>query len=173
MATLNTSDLNRQGKVFSGANVASQAITAVATSMTGLILYNPYGSGRKLSLIDVGVIFTIVATAVTAVGLAVALPVVLAPTSVTAITVQNADCSGPASNNVGRLYSAATFVTAPITTRWFGGNVWVTGGTGDHPYSLNDKVEGAVVVVPGAAVMLSVISAVSGAASMTWAEYNV
>ena len=174
MSNLDIASYNRQGKVFCGANVAAVNHIVVGTSETGLGLTNPWGSGKKLILVDFGFSATSVSTAVTAVGLAVGLPTVLAPTSFTRVAIQKADCSGPASDSVAVLWGAATFVTAPIAIRWVGGNLWVTGGTGDHPYYINDKPEGAIVVVPGASVCTVVLGATqAGTASFTWIEVPV
>jgi hypothetical protein len=171
MSNLDIASYNRQGKVFNGANVAAKNHIVVGTSETGLGLTNPWGSGKKVIMVDFGFAATSVSTAVTAIGLAVGLPTVLAPTSFTKISIQGADSSGINGGSVCTLWDAATFVTAPISCRWSFGNLWVTGGAGDHPYQMMDRIEGAIVLVPGASIVTAVLGATqAGVASFTWIE---
>lgn len=174
MSNLDVTSYNRQGKVFWGANVSAVNHIVVGTSETGIGLTNPWGSGKKLILVDFGFAATSVSTAVTAIGIAMGLPTVLAPTSFTKITIQKADCSGPGVDSVATLWGAATFVTAPITCKWCFGNLWVTGGTGDHPYSMVYYPEGSIVVSPGASIVSVVLGATqAGVGSFTWIEVPV
>ncbi len=174
MSSLDIASYNRQGKVFHGANVAAKNHIVVGTSETGIGLTNPWGSGKKVILVEFGFAATSVSTAVTTIGLAMGLPTVLAPTSYTKIAIQKADCSGPAADSVCTLWDAATFVTAPIAIKWCFGNLWVTGGTGDHPYAMTYYPEGAVVVVPGASIVSVVLGATqAGVGSFTWIEVPV
>ena len=175
MATLNTADLNRQGKVFVAANVSAKSVIAVTTAMTGVLLYNPAGSNKKLIIIDGGFVWTTAPGAVHNIGWALATPVQVGqggPTSLTAIGsgVLAADGSGAANNAVARAYDAATIVTAGVPVRWFMGATWGS-SVGVSPYTSRDEVEGALVVVPGAAVMFTVVTTTAvGMGSMTWAE---
>src|SRR6266446_1226661 len=99
MATINVADLNRQGKVFTAANVAVKNVIAVAAGMTGLILYNPNGSGKKVVLVDAGFVWTTVPGAVHNLGIGVMTQNNAVPTALTAAgsAAQAADGSG----NVG------------------------------------------------------------------------
>lgn len=173
MASLDVVSYNRQGKVFTASNVSAKVDTAVATAMTGLILYNPYGSGKKLVLVDFAWVSSVVGTGVGQIGLAIAPSVPLGPTSATSAScsaVLGADGSG-AGASVARIYDTATFVTAPVTQRWCGGNIWVTGGTGDHPYTIQDRIDGSLILIPGAAIMTtSVTTVMTGMAHFTWIE---
>jgi hypothetical protein len=176
MASIDVVSYNRQGKVYTGTNVSAKALTAVATAMTGLILYNPFGSGKKLVLVDAGFVTSVVGTGVGNLGIAIAPTVPLGPTSAT-----SASCSAvlsaagdTGSTSVAKLYDTATFATAPVMQRWIGGNIWVTGGAGDHPYQIMDRIDGSLILVPGAAAMLSIVTTVmTGMGHFTWAEVPV
>ena len=177
MSNMDIASYNRRGVCFSGSNVSAKALTAVTTAMTGLILYNPIGSNKKLLLVDLGWVSSVVGTGVGNLGLAISPPQGAAPTSTgvtTASAVLGADGSGGANVSVAKLFDAATFLTAPVTQRWIGGNIWVTGGTGDHPYMIQDHVEGAVILVPGAAAMFTIVTTVmTGMGHFTWVEVPV
>lgn len=177
MASIDVVSYNRQGKVFTGANTAAKAVIAVTTAMTGLILLNPYGSGKKLVLVDAGWASSVVGTGVGNLGIAVAPSVVLGPTSTGVSTCTGplvADGSGGAGASIAKVYDAATFVTAPVMNRWIGGNIWVTGGAGDHPYQIMDRIDGSLILAPGAAAMFSVVTTtMTGLGHFTWAEVPV
>jgi hypothetical protein len=72
--------------------------------------------------------------------------------------------------SAARVLSAATLPAAPVAVR----NLWqpsvsATATTGIPPF-VKDEIAGAIAISPGCAVSLSALSALSGAASMTWAE---
>ena len=79
MASIDVASLNRQGKVFVGANVSAKSVIAVTTAMTGLILFNPPGSGVKVVIIDTGFVYTTAPAALHNIGVAVAVPQTVAP----------------------------------------------------------------------------------------------
>ena len=174
MATLNTSDLNRQGKVFTACNQSAATVTLINTSTaTGFILSNPYGSSRKLSIIDLTFAYTTVptATAIVFACLSIA-PTNVAHATTTAITVYNADGSGVATTNTARAYSASTTPNLPVYTRILGYSPTTPATTG--ALTFKDAAEGALVVIPGAYMQISYITtAPVGITSCTWAEFSV
>ncbi len=169
MATMNVSDLNRQGKVFQTANVAAVSALAVSTTMTGLILCNPFGSGKKLSIIDWSWVWTTAGAAAHQVGLALG----FSPTQVTHTTpiiIYGADGSGVSTTSVARADSSSTLPVVAVAQRWIGGSL----GAAVSPYQVQDHCEGAVVLVPGAYCHItSVTTTMVGMGSFTWAEYPV
>src|SRR6266705_1952656 len=174
MATLNTSDLNRQGKVFTAANQAGATITLINTSTaTGFILSNPYGSQRKLSLIDLTFAYSTVptATAIVFACLAIA-PTSVAHTITTPITVYNADGSGVATTNTARASASSTTPNLPVYTRILGYSPTTPATTGALTWK--DAIEGALVIVPGSYMQISYLGAAPvGITSATWAEFTV
>lgn len=168
MATLNVSDLNRQGKVFTAANVSAKNHIAVATGMTGLIVYNPMGSGVKLVMIDVGFAYTTAPAALHNIGLAMMASNPTVPTSLTAAgsPAKAADGSGRVGAAVA--YDAATLPAAPVAVRWLWG-VLATGSV--NPTAFSERLDGSLVVVPGAAICTTVVTTTAaGMAHFTWAE---
>ena len=171
MSNLDIASYNRQGKVYAVANTAAVATTAVATTTTGLYVFNPFGSGKKLVMVDWGWASSVVGTGVGNLGIALMPTSQTAVTNTTPITVQNADGSGAATTAVARAGSSATLPVAGVAVKWLGGNIWVTGGTGDHPYMLSGSFEGSLIVVPGSAIQFTHVTTVlTGLGSFTWIE---
>ena len=171
MATLNVADLNRQGKVFNAANVSAKSVIAVTTAMTGLVVWNPPGSGVKLVIIDTGFVYTTATAALHNLGVAVMNTNPATPTSLTVAgrAAQAADGSGRVGQAIA--WDAATLPVAPVAVRWFAG----TNATGSTAmYQANDRIDGSIVIVPGAAVALTVVTTTAiGMGYFTWAEVPV
>ena len=168
MATLNVADLNRQGRVFVGANVSAKSVIAVTTAMTGLILWNPTGSGRKLVLIDTGFAYTTAPGALHNIGVAMMASNNAVPTSLTVSGRSAVAADGSGNVGVGVTWDAATLPAAPVAVRWFGGTM-ATGSV--SPYQLNDRIDGSLILVPGAAACLTVVTTTAvGMGHFTWAE---
>ncbi len=173
MATLNVADLNRQGKVFIAGNVSVKSVIAVAAATTGLAVYNPVGSGVKLVLIDVGFSWTTVPGAVHNLGIGLVASSSTAPSSLTAAGSPARRADGSGQTGAGIAYDAATFASAPVAARWFGGAAWGT-SVGVSPYNMIDRVDGSIVVVPGAAMALIALTTTAlGVGHMTWAELPI
>lgn len=162
----------RRGNVYTGANQAGQAITNLLSAATGLILYNPIGSGVNLELLEILFGQTSVAAAAANALLALAAnvnPTLGAPTTTTALAIRNAQL-GNQKSGVGQLFSVATIGAAPVLQRpiWQP-SVSATATTAIPPV-VKDEVAGAVVVGPGCCVSLTALSALSGVGSFTWEE---
>ncbi len=171
MASIDIASYNRQGKVFTAANTAAVALTAVNVTTTGLIVFNPFGSGKKLIMLDWGYASSVVGTGVGNLGIALMPANVTAVTNTTPITVQAADGSGAAATSVARASSSVTLPEAGVAVKWLGGNIWVTGGAGDHPYQWGGNLDGSLIVVPGSAIHFTIVTTVmTGLGSFTWAE---
>lgn len=164
---------NRLGQAFTAANTAAVALTAVAATTTGLIVFNPMGSGKNLVMYDWGWASSVVGTGVGNLGIALMPANVTAVTNTTPIVVQSADGAGAAGGAVARASSSVTLPAAAVPVKWLGGNIWVTGGTGDHPYQLSGTLDGALIVRPGAAIHFTIVTTVmTGLGSFTWAEVD-
>lgn len=170
--SLDVASYNRQGKVFVAANVSAKSVIAVTTAMTGVILHNPAGSGKKFLIVDAGWVWTTAPAAVHNLGLALAAPNATAPSSLTAIGsgVLAADGSGSGTQAAGRAYDAATLPVAPVIVRWFGGAAYGS-GVGESPFSIVDHVDGALILVPGATLTFAAVTTTAvGMGSVTWIE---
>ena len=166
MSNLDIASYNRQGKVFHIANVAAVSVLAVSTTMTGLILSNPYGSNKKFIMVDAGWVWTTAGAAAHQAGLAVGYSAT-AVTHTTPITVYNADGSGTSTTSVALADNSSTLPVAATVRRWFGGSL----GTAVSPYMVNDLIDGAVILVPGAYCHLTTVTTTMvGMGSMTWIE---
>ncbi len=177
MATLNVADLNRQGKVFVAANVSAKNVIAVASGMTGLILYNPVGSGKKLVLVDAGFVWTTAPAAVHNIGIGLKAADGVAPTGLTVAGGPARAADGSGATGAGIAYDAATLGTAPVAARWFLGALYQAAsaaGTTVAAAMQLDRLDGSIVVVPGAAAcLIAVTTTAVGMGSFTWVEYPV
>ena len=172
MSNFDYASYNRKGQLFSAANVAAKSVIAVTTSMTGVILHNPVGSAKTLLIGDVGFVWTTAPAAVHNIGLAILGPQATQPGTLTAIGsgVLAANASGGAGASVARAYDAAALAAAPVIVRWLGGAVYGS-GVGESPYSILDKVDGAIILVPGATMCFAAVTTTAvGMGHVSWAE---
>jgi hypothetical protein len=170
MSNLDVAGYNRKGQVFVAANTSAKSVIAVTTAMTGVILYNPAGSNKKLVIVDAGWVYTTAPGALHNLGLAIAAPNTTVPSSLTTIGsgVLAADGSGNAGASMARAFDAATLPIAPVPVRWFGGAI-ATGGT--NTYQIQDHVDGSIILVPGAVLTFTVVTTTAvGMGSLTWIE---
>lgn len=170
MATLNVSDLNRQGKVFCAANAATGSFIAVAATQTNLNLYNPLGSGVKLVLIEIGFSWVTVPGAVHNLGVAMFTNFSALPTGITQIGVS---ADGSANVPKGQATASIVLSAAPTTRRWFAGAAWGS-SVGVSPNQIVDRVDGSIILVPGAsASIVGLTTTALGVGSFVWAELPV
>lgn len=172
MSNIDRLAFNRAGQLFMGANVAAKNVVAVSTTATGVILYNPTGSGRMFYIVDGSFAWTTAPAAVHNIGWAIMPPNPTVPTGLTAIGsgVLTGQGFGNSGNSVARMYDAATLAAAPVMQRIFGGAAYAT-GAGNSPYSIIDYVDGALAVPPGGAcVFAAVTTTMVGLGSMSWIE---
>lgn len=167
-----------RGNVYSAANQASQALTAVGTAMTGFVLYNPIASGKNLAIWEIDAAFTS-AIAGTASSQAIVLggavgPNVAAPTSVTALTAVNNLLNG-AITSVAKVYSTSTTVGVTPTILKPLISVEAATAVGLSITSFTEELGGQIIIPPGALVCLAFVggAAPSLIASMTWEEIPI
>ncbi len=163
---------NRLGQIFTAGTTQARSVIAVTTSMTGLILYNPAGSGKQVFLLDAGFTWTTAPAAVHNLGIATAAPNLTAPASITAsdsgVVVSNG--SGNAGSSLTQAYIAATLPVAPVARRWFEGAVYGS-GVGESPFMCVEHIDGAISLIPGAVACLTVVTTTAvGLAHFTWLE---
>lgn len=163
-------------KLFYGSNGATPSVTtvALATTYTGLCLYNPAGSTKNLILEKVGYSFLVAFPAAATIGL-------LAGYSAGGITTASAAASPGASCKLGggagsgRAALSATLVGTPFLHSVFGAGL--TGAITTTPQNQTVvDVEGGIIIPPGGYVAIYT-STVSGAASLAgsflWQEEPV
>lgn len=174
MSNIDRIAYNRAGRLFTAANVAAKSVIAVATAMTGVILYNPTGSNKILAVVDAGWAWTTAPAAVHNIGLAIMAPNITVPTSLTAIGsgVLSGDGSGNRGLSVAQAYDAATLATAPVIQRINFGAAYGS-GVGESPHVLIDYVDGALMVQPGGALTFAAVTTTAvGLGSISWVEID-
>lgn len=172
MSNIDRLAYNRAGQLFWAANTASVNIIAPNTTMTGFILYNPMGSGKTAYLIDVGVVWVTVPGAVHNICHSIAPASATVPTTVTAVGsgVISGLTGAAASGQAVQAYLAATIPTATVRFGWFAGGAYAS-AVGENPYSIVDRVDGAIAIQPGCIYAVSVVTTtVAGMASASWIE---
>jgi hypothetical protein len=178
MSSLDVAAYNLKGQVFCGGTTDVVTISVATAATTGLILLNPPGSGVKCILVDAGFAFQTVPGAVHNIGLALTPPAGTVPTVITSThtsAILSADGSGATGKSVAKLYDAVTFVSpsVPVAVRWSFGAAWGS-SIGVSPSLMQDRVDGALVAVPGAAIsFVRVTTASVGLCSFTWIEVPV
>lgn len=162
-----------RGNCYCAANTANQATSTASATATGLILTNPLGSGKILSIMDVTVGVGVVVAAVFEVGLFANVNVLAAAvTHTTPITVRNA-LLGSGNTGVGLVDSAATLPAAPIHIRTLLASGWVT-ATAQSQEVAKDEVAGAICLLPNTAVSVQSVLGTQGIiASITWEEIAI
>jgi hypothetical protein len=169
--SLNVYDLARQGKLWHASNQAAVTLSALSTTATGLVLSNPWGSGRNIALVTVGWAFQTAPAGASVVGLAMSpLPSQTAVTHTTPINqVQSGLLVGNSTESVAHVDAAATTVGTPVFVRMLGGPV---AASQINPPYIRDDVDGAIILVPGTSVQLAyVTTAAVGLGFFTWTEY--
>ncbi len=172
MSNIDRLAYNRNGQLFTAANVAAKSVVAVSTTATGVILYNPVGSGKVLYVVDAGWAWTTAPAAVHNLGLAIMAPNITAPTGLTAIGsgVLSGSGSGNAGGAVARAYDAATLPVAPVMQRISFGAAYAS-AAGNSPYMCIDYVDGALAVQAGGAVVFAAVTTTAvGLGSISWVE---
>jgi hypothetical protein len=170
MSTLNVADYNRLGQVYCVANVAAKNHIAVNATQTGLSVFNPFGSGKKLIIVDWGFVWTTVPAAVHQVGLGMVKGQYSIPTSITALTIKPADGRGITCNSVAIAADTLVYLAAPVAIRWGTGAAYGD-STGVSPYNSQDQIDGSIVCVPGSGVCtIGLTTTAAGMASFTWIE---
>ena len=169
MSNLDVASYVRLGKMFFACNQANKATTALSTTATGLILYNPWGSGKKLLLADARFAFSAVPTAAGAVMLSMGnTPSAAATPAGTADTIWNADGSGVTTESVARVFTIATTNVVNVYVMPLTVASSTTAST-----AVADLPEGGIIVVPGNYVMFSHVTTVAtGIGSFLWTELN-
>ena len=167
MSNLDSASYNRQGKMYMACNPANKATTALSTTATGLILYNPWGSGKRLIVVDAVFAFSAVPTAAGAVMLSAAGSVSQAATPAgTAAVVYHADCSGVSTGNAGKVFTIATLPVVNVYIRPVS-VASTTSGSGTHIR----VPEGGITIVPGNYLHFSHVTTVAtGIGSYLWIE---
>lgn len=164
-----------RGNVFMAANQASATFTLFGTTTaTGYILSNPSGSGKNLSILNIGYVK---GTAAAAAIEQLVLSGAYSSQTLSSVTALSTRCALVGSNatGVGIAYSAATLSAAGVIIAQFQSpSVSATATTGIPPVTQWD-VAGSIVVAPGSWLQLAagLTNTLAGLAHMMWEEIPV
>ena len=146
------------------ANFTTCSGVALATTYTGLLVYNPIGSGVILIPRLVKFALSVAPAAIASIGLISGVQSA-APTGLTALNVRNNQI-GNAGSGKGLAYSAATIATPIWQQQLVDG---FTAAALPAPSPLVD-LKGDVVLLPGAFLAIGALTAVTGLGSISWQE---
>lgn len=158
-------------QVFHASNQQNRTLSALSTTATGLILTNPYGSGKNIALMHVGGAYNTAPIGASEVGIAMSPAVSQTAVSHTsAEVVHKAILDGGSGNAVGLVDYAATTVGTPVFVRQLMG----VNATSSVLFTyLDAKIDGSLIIPAGASIQLAyVTTAVVGNFSFTWLEYK-
>lgn len=154
-----------RGGLFSTANQAAQAVSvALATTYTGLLLYNPIGSQVILVPNKVKFALSVAPVAIASIGLISGFQTAI-PTGLTALTVRSNQIGNSATGS-GQAYSAATIATPVWLQELVDG---FTAGALPAPSPVVD-LEGLYGILPGGFIAIGALTAITGLGSISWEE---
>lgn len=156
-----------RGQVFSAANQAAQAVSvALATTYTGLCLYNPVNSGKILVPLKVKFAHSVAPAAIASIGLIAGFAATGGVTAETTALTARSNQIGNDTRASGRALSAATIVTPFWLAQLRDG---FTAASLPAPTPVDD-MEGMFGVLPGGFIAIGALTAVTGLASISWEE---
>lgn len=175
MSSIDTIGYAKAGRIFTASNVSAKIITVVGTAMTGLILYNPVGSNKLVSLMSAGFTLTTALGSISSIGIAISPATIVVPSSLTVGSAVVKSATGGATTSVCQAWDVATLGAACVTQRWFAGLNWITGGAGQAPYQFDTKIDGELGLMPGAAVCFAGIGGTlpTGMGSFSFIETDI
>lgn len=164
-----------RGQLWIAANQAGVALSNLSSTCTGFCLTNPAGSGRYISLYEVGLMQTSTAAAQANAGIQLAVTVNTVAAVVvhtTPLIVRNC-LIGASGTSVGLADSAATLPAAPVAVM----NLWQPSVSGTATTAIPPMtifpIDGKITLLPGTTVSLSALSALSVAAHMVWEDLPI
>lgn len=153
------------GLSFSAGNQAAQAVSvALATTYTGLMLYNPIGSGVILVPKFVKFALSVAPAAIATIGLISGVQSA-APTGTTALVASSTQI-GNAKSGAGVAYSAATIATPVWRMQLWDG---FTAAALPAPHGPCD-LRGLFQILPGGFLAIGALTAVTGLGAIAWDE---
>ena len=158
------------GISFSAANQAAQAVSvALATTYTGLCLYNPLGSGVILVPKLVKYALSVAPAAIAPIGLIAGYAATGGVTAETTPLIVQSSQIGNGSRGKARAFSAATIATPTWLQQLWGG---FTAAALPAPQAVAD-LRGAFQILPGGFIAVGALTAVTGLGSIVWDEVSI
>ena len=158
------------GKTWVAANQAAVSVSvALATTYTGLLLYNPVGSGKIVTPKFLKFAISVAPVAIATIGIIgghSATGGVTAET--TPVTVQSSQI-GNGSRGLARVLSVATIVTPTWLMHLHDG---FTAGALPNP-ALQIDLRGLFQILPGGFIAIGALTAITGLGSISWDEVSL
>ena len=161
----------RKGNVYHSHNTTAGAVTVLSTTCTGLVLVNPWESGKELTVTNMSFVGSTL-TSIREVGIAVPTEVqeTVVTAGATAAVIHNGKLAGSnVDRGVGRAYSIATLTSTPL---WFRplGSARVTAAV-EGLAAMSADFDGTVIVPEGFYIAFSTLTAAAtGLCSISWIE---
>lgn len=158
------------GKVFTTCNQTVATLSTLSTTYTGLLVFNPVGTGVNMTLLQCAVALASAPGGISTIQHQASVTFQkTAVTNTTPNTVYNT-LLGVQAVGVGLASVSATLPTAPVAIRAIGCGVNATGSATTIPFALDD-IAGGIILGPGTYCGLGyVTTAPAVIASYHWAE---
>ena len=159
-----------RGRIFTAANQAAQAISAaLATTYTGLLIYNPIGSGIIAVPFKAKFALSVAPAAIASIGLIGGFSATGGVTAFTTpLTVQSGQIGNTSTGQV-RALSAATIVTPTWLAHLVDG---FTAAALPAPSPWVD-LDGTFGLLPGGFAAIGALTAVTGLGFLSWEEVPI
>lgn len=172
-----------RGAMFYAANTAAQALSVASSTYTGLVVQNPAGSGKNLSILEImwatSLTFTGVGSVVlgwggtTTAGVPVALTTGNSSGPTGLPTLLGSNATSVAKVGASCTWSVNGAGAAPTILRPMFGVPWIT-AVSQSWTQYKDEVAGALIVPPGVQIGIEAITtAVTGFAYISWEEITL
>jgi hypothetical protein len=159
----------RSGKSFHAGNQAAQAVSvALATTYTGLLLYNPLNSGKILVPTLCKFALSVAQVAIATIGLIEGYSATGGVTTGTTAITARSNQIGNSTAGTGLVYSAAT-ITTPVWSAQLADG-FTAGAFGGPQVPIDLK--GIYVLLPGAYIAFGALTAVTGLGWLSWEEVD-
>lgn len=161
--------LGWSGQIFSAANQAAQVTTvALATTYTGIGVYNPINSAKILVPLKINFALSVAPAALSTIGLLASWAATGGVTAQTVkLTVQSGQI-GNAAAGTGIALSSAT-ITTPTWIEQFESAILAT----NFPATPPKYLDGHIGILPGGFVGIGTLTSLTGLGSLFWAELPI
>jgi hypothetical protein len=162
--------LGWSGQIFSASNQAAQAVSvALATTYTGIGIYNPVGSGKIIVPLKVKFALSVAPAAVATIGFIGSFSATGGVTTQTTKLVVQSGQIGSSAVGIGIPLSAATITTPTWVEHLEDGFTAAALPAPTPPLYL----DGHISALPGAFIGIGALTAVTGLGSIFWAELPI
>ena len=161
-----------RGAMFTATNQSAQAVSAaLATTYTGLLIYNPPGSGILVAINKLKFALSVAPTTTATIGIISGFAATGGVTAATTAATIASNQVGSTKRSAALAYSAATITTPVWLAELLDG---FTALAFPAPTPIID-LEGAYGILPGGYIAIGALTSVTGLGSISWEElpYNV